>query len=332
MSFYNGTPEINPAYLKMQRDKREISMAAIAIGIVCCCVFGITKFWLDIYFIIASFFGVMPQKALQNINSDPVFLEILQIVISSLTFTVPFIITAKIRNMRISDLIPFNKAKKGTKTSALLLGLGFCAFADVAVNFSSAIFEGFGINYSVPQNESPKGIFGFLLVMLSTAVVPALVEEFACRGVILGFLKPFGNTFAVITSAAVFGILHGNFEQMPFAFTVGLILGFIRIETGSMNICILVHFINNAVSVGLNYLGNYISVGAQNTVYIIFLAVCLLLGIAGIILLPKREKAEEKETEEKPYSEAKKYLWFFTNPAIIAFVVLNVLLSFQFFG
>ena len=83
-------------------------------------------------------------------------------------------------------------------------------------------FESFGFNYEVSQTESPDGILGFMLTFIAIAVVPPLVEEFACRGLILGSLQKFGNGFAIVCSAILFGLMHGNFRQIPFAFLIGI--------------------------------------------------------------------------------------------------------------
>lgn len=315
-------------YVKIQTEKRKIARAAIAIGLACIAVFGITELWTVPYLFIMSFFGFTLERSLAILRNEPIYLQLAQIFLSVLCFTVPFIIITKVRNQRLSDIIPFNRPKKGTVKSAIFLGIGFCAFADAAVNIAGTFFENLGFNYTVPQTEDPSGILGFIVVFTVTSAVPALVEEFAFRGVVLGILKPFGNAFAVIISALLFGIMHGNFEQIPFAFTIGLALGFIRIKTDSMTICIFIHFLNNAVSVLLSYIAKTCMVGTETAIYGAYLLVGLVLGVIGVLLLPK----EEKENKTSPYPEKKKYIWFLTNPAIIVFLALNVLSSLQFFG
>ena len=47
---------------------------------------------------------------------------------------------------------------------------------------------------------------------LATAVVPLFVEEFLFRGVILSQFRKYGDVFAVIASALLFGLLHRNFS------------------------------------------------------------------------------------------------------------------------
>ena len=49
-----------------------------------------------------------------------------------------------------------------------------------------------------------------MLNLVSTAVLPALVEEMVFRGYILGALRPQGDGLAIVFSAVFFGLLHGK--------------------------------------------------------------------------------------------------------------------------
>lgn len=264
---------------------------------------------------------------------DPAVLQAEQIIFSILSFTLPFIVVYKIAGYRISDLIEFKKPMKGTILPFFLFGVGFCVFANIATSYAGSFFQSFGINYDVDFGESPKGVFGFLLSLISTVIVPALVEEFACRGIILGSLRKFGDGFAVMVSAILFGVMHGNFEQIPFAFLVGLVLGFVTVQSGSIWIAVVIHAFNNSISLIFDYfLGNF-SNTAQNIIYIIFLCVSMLVGIAALLLLKKNNSDIYKFTsaEEMECTESQKYKWFFSSAVIIIFIVLSVLESLTFF-
>lgn len=89
--------------------------------------------------------------------------------------------------------------------------------------------------------------------VLSIAVVAPIVEEALFRGAIAGHLfriwrNPWGG---ILLSAFVFGIIHGNPAQIPFAMVLGIVLGWLYFRTGNLLPCILLHFINNALSVVL---------------------------------------------------------------------------------
>ena len=92
----------------------------------------------------------------------------------------------------------------------------------------------------------------WMTVILLMAVVPAICEELAFRGFIFGGLvRRRGQLRAVIVTAVMFGVSHGILQQSISATIMGLMLGWIALRTGSVLPGILIHFINNALSVSL---------------------------------------------------------------------------------
>ena len=89
-----------------------------------------------------------------------------------------------------------------------------------------------------------------VLGIISITIMAPLVEELLFRGAIQGHLlrigiKPF---YAILISSLVFGVVHGNPIQIPFAFSFGLILGWLYYRTGNLAISIIGHFINNSIA------------------------------------------------------------------------------------
>ena len=313
---------------KTYEEKTSIKKYAVLIGVSLLLLMGITFFWGVLYYFIMSAMGISTAKA-NIIISDPAAMQVLQILLSSLMFTVPFILVFKANNQRISDLVPLKKPL-GNKTAIFFIGLSVCAFANIANSFCGQLFGSLGIDYNVDFGDNPRGFFGFLLSLIATAVVPPLVEEFACRGVILGSLRKFGDGFAVLVSAILFGLMHGNFDQMPFAFMVGLALGFIVVKTDSLWIAVAVHAANNFISVAFEYLLAGLSQNAQNLIYSLYLMAALILGVIGAVLFSDREGFNFKKSDTES-SLKQKIKWFFTSPVIIIFAVLCVLESLLYF-
>lgn len=89
-----------------------------------------------------------------------------------------------------------------------------------------------------------------LIEMLFIMVVlPAVLEELALRGVILSGYRRLGARKAVICSALLFAIMHGNLQQASYAFLAGLFFGFLVQRTGSIWASVIAHFTINATSV-----------------------------------------------------------------------------------
>lgn len=330
-NFSYGAPSPYGDTLQNKFEKKYIRKLGLAVGLAVIILALVSRFWSTVVLWAIDYFGISHTLAARILENEGIQ-QLEQIIFSVLCFTFPFIIAAMAANEKVSVLIPYKKPKKGTAFPYLLMGISFCTFANFAVNLAGSFFEDIGVNYEVTRSPLPTGTVGFLIYLSATAVIPAMVEEFACRGIVLGLMKPFGEGFAVIASSLVFGMVHGNFEQIPFAFLVGLVLGFIRVKTDSMIICMAVHFINNAVSVVLTYIleANVFPDEAVNTVYLVFMAFALLLGIIGVILI--RDKGDLNFEESRTLStEKQKFLWFFTSPAIIIFVLIELINSSTYF-
>lgn len=81
-----------------------------------------------------------------------------------------------------------------------------------------------------------------LLTLFVFCVLAAPVgEELLFRGLLWRCLAPFGERAYILVSAALFAAFHGNFYQIPGAFLVGLLLGWLCCRTGRLRWCMLLH-------------------------------------------------------------------------------------------
>lgn len=86
------------------------------------------------------------------------------------------------------------------------------------------------------------------LPFLLMAAVPAFCEEIAFRGFILSGLRHVGNKWwAIGLSAVFFGLAHTAIQQSIAAAGVGLVLGYLAVQTGSLVPCMLFHFTYNSL-------------------------------------------------------------------------------------
>ena len=89
-----------------------------------------------------------------------------------------------------------------------------------------------------------------------------------------------GDGLAVLLSSLLFGLMHGNVAQIPFAFLVGIALGWLYVATDRIWLSIVVHFANNALSLTLDYLGNHLQPSEQP---LFFNWVVLAIGFVGLV-------------------------------------------------
>ena len=87
----------------------------------------------------------------------------------------------------------------------------------------------------------------YLIYIVVFCVCPAIFEEVMFRGTILSGLKQYGLKVAVVVSAIIFTLMHGNIEQTVHQFIIGLVVGFIFFKTGNLWLSVMVHFFNNFI-------------------------------------------------------------------------------------
>lgn len=125
-----------------------------------------------------------------------------------------------------------------------------------------------------------------VIMVVSVTVFAPIIEEILFRGMMMGSLRQRGKLFAIITTAVLFGAMHGDLIQGISAMFGGLLLGYIAMEY-SLIWAIVFHFINNAIlATGLTKLLALLPDAAKQPSYIAFLAVGSVIGL--IILWSRR--------------------------------------------
>jgi len=304
------------------KEKIYIKKAALASGISFILVLLIYYFWGNLALFLGEILGYSQEETIAFIISPPAMMTA-QVVISIFCFTIPFILVFKLFRFRISDLISFKRTEKGLAIPFFFFGVAFCAFANILNSKLSQFFESIGSESAPAALPKAEGFFMTLLTIIATCLTPALVEEFAFRGIILGAFKKYGDGFAIFVSSAAFGLIHGNFQQIPFAFMMGLFLGFCTVRTGSIRIAMCVHFYNNFFSFAFDELTSQLSSEQAIVCLVIYFLLTLVFGIIALNACRKKEifKLDGGISES---TLSKKLLWFFTSTPIIIFCVYSL--------
>lgn len=141
-----------------------------------------------------------------------------------------------------------------------------------------------------------NALAGFIVI----AAAPAVCEEMLFRGVILHSLKAkYRVSTAVIITAALFGVFHMSLVKFIPTGLLGLALCIVAWWTDSIYPAMLMHFINNAVSVVVMYypeqVGKILPVLNKNTLSVAdVLCLCavgaVLMGIGGALLWKTKQE------------------------------------------
>ena len=133
--------------------------------------------------------------------------------------------------------------------------------------------------------EVPTSVIGYIVVIISFAIVPAIVEELIYRGVVFnGLNKTYKPAVSILLSALIFALMHFGVHQFVYQFIMGVILAALTYFTGSILYGIIFHMINNLTVVSLSYFApNIFTVNNINALKIALIIIGALLAIGVII-------------------------------------------------
>lgn len=191
---------------------------------------------------------------MEDLMFSAVFGMLYSLVCIGIPFFVIFMFMRRIKSSEAA--LPLAGPRKGSHSAILILaGLGVCYIGNIITSYITMFFSMFGLGFSSTEAMSemsslfvPETGFEFIVLLVYNAVIPAFVEEFAFRGIIMQSLRKYGDWFAIFVSAFLFGIIHGNMTQMPFAIIAGIALGYVSVVSGSMWTAVILHFINNVLA------------------------------------------------------------------------------------
>lgn len=140
------------------------------------------------------------------------------------------------------------RQKMKMNVGRFLLLLVFCFGLVYATSFvTNIVLTLLQTLFGIPASGG-GGEMGPLASFLLISCVPAFGEEFVFRYMLRRKLRGSGDKVYIFFSALCFGIFHGNFNQMFYAFALGLVYAWIYVRTNCIWYTVALHFINNFVS------------------------------------------------------------------------------------
>ena len=281
---------------------------------------------------------------------------ILEEILYMVAYALGFLIPAWVLSRLLRDEPSYESRGGGMPHATVML-----VFAAIALNFAAAYLNSYLVTLLLPGDvidptvfsEEIDGALSLVLSLISTAVIPAVVEEllfrrvivpalceeFLFRGAILSALLPYGKKCAIFGSAFLFGLMHGNILQILYTVLMGVILGYLYVRTRSIWLCMLIHFVNNAIAVMQEAL---MSDPARDFALrlnsILELTVLVLGGVSLTVLLVRRMRRARPEDGGSfgklyepgvdfayvPTTRGAKVRLFFS-PSMVVYTVLSVL-------
>jgi membrane protease YdiL (CAAX protease family) len=132
------------------------------------------------------------------------------------------------------------------------------------------------------------------MTLICVVIIAPIMEELFFRKAMIDRLSAFHPTDAILFSALLFGLVHGNLTQFLYAFPLGILLGIIYYRTQNIRYTILLHVAVNTLGGLVPQLVTMLTGSMNETAATIVMAVysqlILALAVLGLIFLIIRRK------------------------------------------
>lgn len=175
--------------------------------------------------------------------------QLLSIIDYLLSFVAIYCIATPIAFIALKPLPTANPNVGEMKIKHLIGALCICFagmqigsyFSNIIITFTESITGKTLVN----PVESSLSTGNLMISALCVGIIFPILEELLFRKLLCGKLLPLGEKQAIIISAAIFGLIHGNLFQFAYAFLLGLIFGYVYVKTGKIIYTIIFHCIIN---------------------------------------------------------------------------------------
>lgn len=216
-----------------EKNKSKLARRAAMVALLACSLMFILQFVFALF---------LPQV---NGEIESILLDIgMYCVYLILPFALALLIYKKLfRSVKV------HQVKRGSPKLPFLyifgaLGVGYLINFIVNFLFGWILSDG-----SSDVSATPESALGIFLYYILMSACPAILEEWAFRGILLKYLRPYGRLGAILISSILFGFMHVDVPRVIFATAFGFVLGVCYDYTGSIKLTVLIHFLNNAVAV-----------------------------------------------------------------------------------
>lgn len=296
-------------------------------------VVGVAVFWGAVWGVVSQGNGFdlsslqKTVETFQRYDTVPGLLQNLLAYICSMFL--PFALLVFLLRQHPLHIVPLGRIRRGKwlpAAAAVALGLSFLSALVLA--YIEALLGAAHLRLQAPDFNPPSQPLPVALYLLLFCAVAPVCEEFIFRGVVLQSLRRFGNWFAVVFSAALFALMHGNIAQMPLAFLLGLALGIFVLFFESIWATVLLHASVNLFSTLITMVELHAGGNLGGLLYLGIGVGLLAVAIVTVALLQRQGRLRQVFAGWSRPGLPATYLLrrAFTSPGIIVFTVLAALL------
>ena len=253
---------------------------------------------------IAAAKGVNAEQFLAETQNSFLF-NAASFTLSSLALLFAIVVSSLITKKRAFVHVAYKKFHIKYLFLALAISFGLLfGFSSLNEYFISALEK---IGYAKPDMYIPNdNLWQLAAWLLLAAALPAFMEETIFRGYIGGGLKDAGVAFTVLFGGLLFSLFHQNPQQTPYQFLCGAAFFLVAYKCGSVLPCIIMHFINNAAVLVLDFFKAGDFGATASAVLMISGVVVFAAAVVYLLFFDKDGTPNKPQKEFKP--QAKTFL------------------------
>ncbi|MBN2029718.1 CPBP family intramembrane metalloprotease [bacterium] len=174
-----------------------------------------------------------------------------ELLLLELLMAMPVLIFILVRKYSFSDLLKWKKVRVNVLLASSLIGLGFIPLSDeVDTLIQSAFPMPYEVTSALEKFLMINTTEEWIIILLAGVLIASISEELLFRGFLLTSLEQtMRPTVAIVISACLFAVVHFNPWWMMTIWMTGLLLGFLALRSGSIFPAMVVHGLNNGVSI-----------------------------------------------------------------------------------
>lgn len=230
----------------------------------------------------------------------------------------------KYKSSRMSgkDFLRFTALSFGLVTVGSFINIIITAVISAISGNSDFSLEDAAVNIAPVGNP----IWLDVIIYLYICLLGPILEELIFRGVLLEGLRRYGNTFGIVMSSVLFGLMHQNFSQCIPAICMGLVWAYMAVKFDSILPSTLLHIINNSMSaILLILMGNIDLSSIEGMTQTLFASVPLLVTIminmiirlacmiASIVIIVSFFSSGKKTLSSNEYTKKRTWKYLFTS-------------------
>lgn len=223
--------------------------------------------------------------------------------------------------------------RKLSAREAVILGMICITFMQIGSVVSSLLSDAVNAIRGVPLSN-PVGEMvsetSITVMFIMCVIIGPVVEEIIYRKLVIDRLRFCGEKFALICSALIFALAHGNFYQVFYSFGFGLVLGYIYIRTNNLKICMAYHMIFNFIGsivpmLFLRYVDFEANGGAGILIFTAYELLLFAAAVSGFFMLALNlKKINLRKSELTWITTADKIKALVFNPGMILLLLTIV--------